>query len=336
MSSAKPTTKVAVLGAGIWGKNLVRNFYNLNYLHTVCDMDEENRKKVNADYPEIYTTPDFNEVLNNKDINAVVIATPSHTHFKLVKQALEAEKHVYVEKPIATASNEALIIKELEESKKLVLMVGHLLLYHPADNRLKMIVSSGELGEIKYVQSDRLNINYFKNDRSVMWDLAPHDVSMVSYILGEEPAQVISAMGVSSEGNEIMDITHIEIEYESGCIAHISDSWIHPQKRVNLMLRGTKGSAMFDDTLKENKLQVFKNDKPNSGSTIALDYIEIEPLKLECEHFVKCIENGKKARSDGENGYFVVKILEDAEKMMLGDKLKLLNQHNFVSSRSKQ
>ena len=330
------TVKVAVLGAGIWGKNLVRNFYNLNYLHTVCDMDEENRKKVNADYPEIYTTPDFNEVLNNKEINAVVIATPSHTHFKLVKMALEAGKHVYVEKPIATTSEEALILKELAESKNLVLMVGHLLLYHPAVNRLKMIVESGELGEIKYVQSDRLNINYFKNDRSVMWDLAPHDVSMVSYILGEEPKRVISAMGVSSEGNEIMDITHIEIEYDSGCVAHISDSWVDQQKRVNLMLRGTKGSAMFDDTLKENKLQVFKNDKPNSGSNIALDYIEIEPLKLECEHFVKCIEQNKKARSDGENGYFVVKILEDAEKMMLGDKLQLLEHHSFASSRSKQ
>ena len=202
--------KVAVLGAGIWGKNLVRNFYNLNYLHTVCDMDEENRKRVANDYPEVHLTPDFSEVLNNKEIDAVVVATPSHTHFKLVKMALEAGKHVYVEKPIATTSKEALILKEIAESKNLVLMVGHLLLYHPAVNRLKMIVQSGELGEIKYVQSDRLNINYFKNDRSVMWDLAPHDVSMVSYILGEEPKRVISAMGVSSEDTEIMDITHIE------------------------------------------------------------------------------------------------------------------------------
>lgn len=328
--------KVAILGAGIWGKNLVRNFYNLNYLHTVCDMDEENRKKVAADYPEVHLTPNFSEVLANKEINAVVIATPSHTHFELVKAALEAGKHVYVEKPIATASAEVLILKEIADSKNLVLMVGHLLLYHPAVNRLKMIVKSGELGEIKYVQSDRLNINYFKNDRSVMWDLAPHDVSMVGYILGEEPKQVVSAMGVSSDDNEILDITHIDIEYESGAIAHISDSWIHPQKRVNLMVRGTKGSAMFDDTLPENKLQVFKNDQPNSGSTVSLDYIEIEPLKLECEHFVKCIENGKKARSDGENGYYVVKMLEEAEKIMLGEKLQLLNKHDFALSRSKK
>lgn len=327
---------VAVLGAGIWGKNLVRNFYNLNYLHTVCDMDEENLNKVRAEYKNVNLTRDFNEVLENKDIDGVVVATPSHTHYKIVKAALMAGKHVYVEKPIATAISEAEELTKIANDKNLVLMVGHLLLYHPAVNRLKMIVDSGELGQIRYVQSDRLNINYFKNDRSVMWDLAPHDVSMVSYILGEKPKRVVSAVGTSSESNEIMDITHIDIEFESGAMAHISDSWIHPQKRVNLMIRGTKGSAVFDDTLSENKLQVFQNSTPNSASNISLDYLEIEPLKLECEHFIKCIEHGQKARSDGENGCLVVGILETAERMMLGDKRKLLDEHDFALSRSKQ
>lgn len=327
---------VAVLGAGIWGKNLVRNFFNLNYLHTVCDMDEENLNKVKNEYPDIHLTKDFNEVLADKEIDGVVVATPSHTHYKIVKAALLAGKHVYVEKPLATAVSEAEELTKIANDRNLVLMVGHLLLYHPAVNRLKMIVDSGELGEIRYVQSDRLNINYFKNDRSVMWDLAPHDVSMVSYILGEKPKRVVSAVGTSSESNEIMDITHIDIEFESGAMAHISDSWIHPQKRVNLMIRGTKGSAVFDDTLKENKLQVFQNSTPNSASNIALDYIEIEPLKLECEHFIKCIEHGQKARSDGENGCLVVGILEAAEKIMLGDRRKLLDEHDFALSRSKQ
>ena len=328
--------KIAVIGCGLWGRNIVRNFYNLNVLEMVCDLDEDNISKVKEMYPNIKITRDFHDIINNSEITSVAVVTPSHTHYKMVKAMLEAGKNVYVEKPISTVAQEAKDLKDLADSKGLVLMVGHLLLYHPAVNRLKMLIEEGALGDIVYAQSDRLNVNYFKNDRSVMWDLAPHDVSMVSYILGEEPKRVISAMGVSSEANEIMDITHIEIEYESGCVAHISDSWIHPQKRVNLMLRGTKGSAMFDDTLKENKLQVFKNDKPNSGSNVALDYIEIEPLKLECEHFVKCIKQGLKARSDGENGYFVVKILEDAEKMMMGDKVKLLNEHSFASSRSKQ
>src|SRR5574344_17317 len=335
MSSTESTPKIAVLGAGIWGKNLVRNFYNLNYLHTVCDMDPDNRKRVNNDYPEVHTTPDFSEVLNNKEITGVVIATPSHTHFKLVKMALEAGKHVYVEKPIATASEEALILKEIAESKNLVLMVGHLLLYHPAVNRLKMIIESGELGEIKYVQSDRLNINFFKNDRSVMWDLAPHDVSMTNYILGKEPIRVVSAVGASSENNDIMDITHLTVEYDNGCIAHISDSWIHPQKRVNLLVRGTKASAMLDDTLQEDKLRIFDNASAKN-SCVGLDYIEIEPLKLECQHFLTCIEQGKKARSDGENGYHVVKILEEAEKIMLGENAKKLDNMDFLYSRSKR
>lgn len=330
------TYKVGIVGAGIWGKNLVRNFYNLNYLDTVCDMDEENLKRTQNDFPNVHLTKDFNEMLSNPDIDGIVVATPSHTHFKLVKAALNAGKHVYVEKPIATTSAEAKELNDLATAKDLVLMVGHLLLYHPAVNRLKMIVESGELGEIKYVQSDRLNINYFKNDRSVMWDLAPHDVSMISHILGEEPLRVISAVGASSEGNAILDITHIDIEYPSGAVAHVSDSWIHPQKRVNLMIRGSKASAMFDDTLAENKLQVFHNSKPNSGSTVSLDYLEIEPLKLECEHFIKCIENGKKARSDGQNGYFVVKVLEEAEKIMLGEKTKVLDEVNFALSRSKK
>ena len=336
MSVQKSDVKVAVLGAGIWGKNLVRNFYNLNYLDTVCDMDPENRKKVEAEYPGVKLTPDFSEVLNNKDIDAVVIATPSHTHFKLVKMALEAGKHVYVEKPIATASKEALILKELAESKNLVLMVGHLLLYHPAVNRLKMLIQDGVLGNIKYVQSDRLNINYFKNDRSVMWDLAPHDVSMIAHVLGLDPIKVLNATGCCAEYENIFDITHLTIQFEKNIIAHVSDSWIHPQKRVTLLVRGDKATAILDDTLLENKLQIFDNKTPAQQSIEIFDYLEIEPLKLECQHFIKCIETGKKPRSDGENGFMITKILEDAEDMMLGNKKSELDKVDFLLSRSKR
>ena len=215
-------------------------------------------------------------------------------------------------------------------------MVGHLLMYHPAVNRLKMLINEGALGDIRYVQSDRLNINHFKNDRSVMWDLAPHDVSMTSYILGKEPVRVISAVGASSDNNDIMDVTHVTIEYEGNIIAHISDSWIHPQKRVNLLVRGTKATAIFDDTLAENKLHVFESSSPKVSKTEVLDYIEIEPLKLECQHFLNCIEQGKQARSDGHNGFNVVKVLEEAEKIMLGEKVKKLDNVNFALSRSKR
>ncbi len=330
------SVNVAVIGCGIWGKNVVRNFYNLNALHTVCDLDLENRKILKETYPDVNITDDSNEVLNNKDIDAVAVVTPSHTHYKIVKQAIEAGKHVYVEKPISTVSSEAKSLTELADKCNIVLMVGHLLLYHPAVNRLKMLIKDGVLGDIRYVQSDRLNINHFKNDRSVMWDLAPHDVSMTSYILGKEPVRVISAVGASSDNNDIMDITHVTIEYEDNIIVHISDSWIHPQKRVNLLVRGTKATAIFDDTLAENKLQIFESTSPKISKNEILDYIEIEPLKLECQHFLSCISQGKKARSDGHNGFNVVKVIEEAEKIMLGEKVKALDSVNFALSRSKK
>ena len=180
----------------------------------VCDLDDDNIAKVKEQYPGIKTTKDFNDILNSKEITGVVVVTPSHTHFKFVKAMLEAGKNVYVEKPISTVAQEARDLADLADSKGLVLMVGHLLLYHPAVNRLKMLVEEGALGDIVYAQSDRLNINYFKNDRSVMWDLAPHDVSMISYVLGKNPERVLSAIGCSSDGNDIMDITHIGIKME--------------------------------------------------------------------------------------------------------------------------
>lgn len=327
---------IAVIGSGVWGKNIVRNFYNLNALHTVCDIDEDNLKQLKQEYPDINYTNDLNTVLNSDKIKAVAVVTPSHTHYKIVKLALNSGKHVYVEKPISTVAEEARQLSLLADDKNLVLMVGHLLLYHPVVNRLKMLVNEGVLGEVRYIQSDRLNINNFKNDRSVMWDLAPHDVSMTSYILGKEPIRVISAVGASSENNDIMDITHVTIEYEGGVIGQISDSWIHPQKRVNLLVRGTKASAIFDDTLSSNKLQIFDNSSPSNSKVEALEYIEIEPLKLECQHFINCFNQGKKARSDGENGFNVVKILEEAEKIMLGERIKRLDEIDFALSRTKR
>ena len=328
--------KFAVIGAGLWGKNIVRNFYNLGVLDTVCDMDEDNLAKIKSDYPEVNLTKNMQDLLDDPTIEAVAVVTPSHTHFKIVKAFLNAGKHVYVEKPISTVAAEAKALMELADEKGLVLMVGHLLLYHPVVNRLKQIVSEGVLGKITYAQSDRLNINYFKNDRSVMWDLAPHDVSMISYVLGKNPKRVISAIGCSSDRNDIMDITHIGIEMEGGAIAQITDSWITPKKHVQLLVRGTKATAILDDTVVEDKITIYDNFKAGTIENVHLDYLEIEPLKLECQHFISCCESGKKARSDGENGFVVVSILEEAEKLMLGDRVKNLDTVDFALSRSKK
>jgi len=328
--------KIAVIGCGVWGRNIVRNFYNLNVLDTVCDIDEENRKKVTEQYPGVKVTKDFNDIINNKEITGVCVVTPSHTHYKIVKAMLEAGKNVYVEKPISTLASEARDLSQLAHEKGLVLMVGHLLLYHPAVNKLKMLIEEGVLGDIVYAQSDRLNVNFFKNDRSVMWDLAPHDVSMISYVTGKDPVRVISAIGCSSEQNEIMDITHIGIEFEDGVIGQISDSWITPRKHVQLLVRGTKATAILDDTVAEDKLVIYDNFKKDTLQNISLDYLEIEPLKLECQHFISCCATGSKARSDGDNGFMVTQILEEAEKIMLGDKVKELDEVNFALSRTKR
>ncbi len=328
--------KIAVIGTGVWGRNIVRNFYNLNVLDVVCDLDESNLAKVREQYPGVKTTKDFNEIINNPEITAVAVVTPSHTHFKVVKAMLEAGKNVYVEKPISTVAQEAKDLTELAHEKGLVLMVGHLLLYHPAVNRLKMLIEEGVLGDIVYAQSDRLNVNFFKNDRSVMWDLAPHDVSMMSYVTGKDPVRVISAVGCSSERNDIMDITHITIEFQDGMVGQISDSWITPKKHVQLLVRGTKATAILDDTVQEDKLVIYDNYKKDTLQNISLDYLEIEPLKLECQHFISCCETGKKARSDGDNGFMVTAILEQAEKVMLGDRRKNLDEVNFALSRTKK
>ena len=328
--------KIAVIGCGVWGRNIVRNFYNLNVLDTVCDIDEENLKKVTEQYSGVKVTRDFNDIINNSKITGVCVVTPIHTHYKMVKAILEAGKNVYVEKPISTVAAEARDLSKLAHDKGLVLMVGHLLLYHPAVNRLKMLIEEGALGKIIYAQSDRLNVNFFKNDRSVMWDLAPHDVSLISYVTGKAPLHVISAVGCSSDQNEIMDITHIGIQFEDGMIGHISESWITPRKHVQLLVRGTKATAILDDTVPENKLVIYDNFVKDNSQNIKLDYLEIEPLKLECQHFISCCATGKKARSDGDNGFMVTQILEEAEKLMLGDRVKKLDEVNFALSRTKK
>jgi len=330
------SVNVAITGCGTWGRNLVRNFYNLESLHSVCDMDSDILRRVSDEYAGVKCIDNFNEILETEEINGVIIATPSHTHYKLTKKALEAGKHVYTEKPIATTSEEARELMEIADEKGLVLMVGHLLLYHPVINRIKSLINEGVLGKVTYIQSDRLNVNFFRNDRSVLWDLAPHDLSMAAYILGKKPLNVEAASGCSVNNDGIIDITHIDIGFEDDVLVHISDSWIHPLKRVILLVRGTKATAIFDDSFAEKKFELYDNSGTEKKLIDCPDYIDIEPLKLECRHFLSCIENRVKSRTDGLNGYETVKILEDAEKIMLGSQYGKISSIKLASSRKKQ
>jgi len=321
-------TKLAVIGCGIWGKNLVRNFYHLGALFAVCDTDSELLNEIAKEYTDVICTDKLDNILKDSDINGVVVATPSHTHYAIAKKSLLAGKNVYVEKPLATSAKDASELNELALEKGLVLMVGHLLLYHPAVNRLKSLIKQNILGEITYVQSDRLNVNHFRNDRSVMWDLAPHDISMVSYVTNSKPVKIASAVGYASDYDKVIDIVHIDIDYENNFSAHISSSWIHPEKRVLLMVKGTKATAILDDTAVTNKLHIYDNNSASVNTVDYPEYLDIEPLKLECQHLITCVQKGIKSRSDGENGYETVKFLEEAEKIIMknaGGNIKLLN-----------
>ncbi len=303
---------VAVVGCGNWGKNLIRNFEHLELLKAVCDLDKDTLGKIKKQSPKVMATSHFEDILENPDIHAVVISTPSHTHFGLAKASLLAQKHVYVEKPIATSTRETQELFTLSEYVERILMVGHLMLYHPGINRLKQLIEEDYLGEIRYIQSDRLNLNPHRADRSVLWDLAPHDLSMIMFLLGHGPDRVVSVHGSQTSADGLVDIAHIEMEFPGGVGGHIHNSWVHPVKQVKLVVRGSEKTAVLDDTISGvGKLQIFSNTNPPEH--ILPEYLTIEPLKLECQHFINCIRTGRRPKSDGINGLEVVRILEEAE-----------------------
>jgi UDP-2-acetamido-3-amino-2,3-dideoxy-glucuronate N-acetyltransferase len=319
-----PSEKIAVIGCGNWGKNLVRNFYNLGFLAAICDLDKDSLVKLQKQYPGVQVTTDFQELIQNPELDALVISTPSHTHYKLAKAALMAGKHVYVEKPIATSTIETQELFTLSEQTGKVLMVGHLLLYHPVVNRLKQLIAEGYLGEVRYLQSDRLNFNPHRGDRSVFWDLAPHDLSMMMYILNQDCKHVVSVEGSQTSDDGLIDIAHIEIEFANGVRGHIHNSWVHPLKQVKLIVRGSERTAVIDDTLPPSeKLQVFSNTA--SPEKMTPESLTLEPLKLECQHFINCIRSGRKPKSDGINGLKVVQILEEAEHKIYDSGLNLIS-----------
>jgi UDP-2-acetamido-3-amino-2,3-dideoxy-glucuronate N-acetyltransferase len=316
MGPSENNEKVAVVGCGNWGKNLVRNFYGLEFLQAVCDLDKNVLQTLRKTYKGIHVTTNFDELLDNPELDAIVISTPSASHYKLAKAALLAGKHVYVEKPIATSCLQTQELYALSQERNRVLMVGHLLLYHPVVNRLKQLITSGYLGRIKYVQSDRLNFNPNRQDRSVIWDLAPHDLSMMCYLLDKEPEGLVSVNGHKTSTDGLVDVAHLELIFPDGIGGHIHNSWIHPTKQVKLIVRGTERIAVIDDTLPNGKLQVFSKDTDSKPIKEYPDYLTIEPLKLECQHFINAIRSGKTPKTDGVNGYQVVKILELAERML--------------------
>ena len=324
---------LACVGAGRWGRNLVRVFDSLPEveLAAVCDASEDIRLGLEQQYPETKVAADYGEVLANEKIQAIVLAVPAVDHFDTAKQALEVGKHVYVEKPISLSYDHARQLTELAESRGLVLMVGHLMEYHPALQLLKQLVDVGELGQILYLYSERVNLGVVRKDENALWSLAPHDISMILHLVDEEPESV-SARGASYLQEGIEDVVFVNLRFADGKMAQIQVSWLDPHKVRKLTVVGTKKMAVFDDMESAEKVRIYdkaaeRQGYESYGESITLRFGDIviphvnpaEPLKLECQHFVDCVRSGDTPMSDGRDGMRVVRVLEAAQRSLRAD-----------------
>ena len=311
---------IAVVGCGYWGRNLVRNFAELEALHTICDINSEVLKQFASYYPGVNVETEYSQVLQNDEIRGIVIATPAALHYTMAKEALLAGKDTFVEKPFTTSSRDAQELVELSGKQQRVLMVGHLLLYHPAVQVLKKCIQSGELGEIYYLYSTRVNLGQIRHDENALWRLVPHDIAMFIYLLEESPA-VISAQGSSYLQPNFVDVVFVTLRLGK-VLAHIHASWLDPHKTRQLTVVGSKKMAVFDDMEPEYKLQIYdKGVLSNtllirSGEAISPQVQLTEPLLLECQEFIQCMKERRKPLSDAKLGLHVVESLEAAHKLM--------------------
>jgi UDP-2-acetamido-3-amino-2,3-dideoxy-glucuronate N-acetyltransferase len=312
---------VAVVGAGYWGKNLVRNFHELGALRWVCDTRETVLEEASQRYG-VQTTTSLDRVLEDADTQAVVIATPAAQHFELAQKCLRHGKDVYVEKPLALHADEGQALVELARRNGRVLMVGHILEYHPAVLELKRLITAGELGNIQYVYSSRLNLGKLRTEENILWSFAPHDISAILFLLGEMPAR-ISAHG-GSYLNHKFDTTLTTCDFPSGVKAHVFVSWLHPFKEQKLTIVGGRKMAVFDDVEPQRKLVLYPHRiewldrlpvaQKAEGQVLPLP--ADEPLRRECEHFLECVRTRNTPRTSGESAVRVLRVLEGCEQSL--------------------
>lgn len=314
------TPRLAVVGCGYWGKNLVRNFHELGSLEVLCDVDESRLQALGSSY-KVPTVSCFDEVLANPKIQAVAIAAPAAQHFELAKKSMLAGKDVFVEKPLALRVEEGMELVEIAEKHRRVLMVGHLLQYHPAVLELGRLIREGELGKVQYIYSSRLNWGKLRTEENILWSFAPHDLSAILYLLGEEPISV-TAQADSYLNHDICDTTLTTLDFASGAKAHIFVSWLHPFKEQKLVVVGDQKMVVFDDTEAERKLVVYPHRiewinrvpvaRKAEGTVVPIG--KDEPLRLECQHFVEAVQTRKRPRTDGKNGLQVLQILKACDE----------------------
>ncbi len=323
---------LGVIGCGYWGSNLIRNIHelpNLN-LHTCCDQDSNLLNGVKRLYPYTNTCEDYHQILENANIQGVVVATPANRHFEIARKALESGKDIFVEKPLCLNSREASELHELAARKGAVLMVGHVFLYNPAVLKLRQHIQEGELGEVYYMYSSRVNLGRFRTDANAMWNLAPHDVSIMSFLLNE-PVTAASARGVSFIKKGIHDVVFITLYFSNERMGEIHVSWLDPSKKRTMTVVGSKKMIVYDDVDNEAKLKVYDKGitmqdpydsfgefqfKLRSGDIHIPNVDMKEPIKLELQHLAECISQRKTPLTDGENGLHVVRVLEAAQKSL--------------------
>jgi predicted dehydrogenase len=321
---------IAVVGAGVWGKNHIRVFSEIPNvrLKYICDSDPSKLSSIKKSYPQSEMVENLRPILQDPEVKGVVIASSALSHYLLAKEVLMSDKDVLVEKPLALNAKDAEEMLEISEKRKRVLMVGHLLIYHPVVDRLKEMVSSGELGKIHYIYTQRVNLGVIRQDENALWSFAPHDLSVILYLLGEQPI-ILSAHGESYIQKGIEDVVFLSLRFSDGKMANIHLSWLDPHKLRRITIVGSKKMVVFDDMEVSEKLKIYDKGVKNLSYDTYGEYLSlrfgditipgikmIEPLRTEAEHFVQCIESRKPPKTGGRDGLQVVKILIAAQQSL--------------------
>ena len=326
---SSPPVRIGVVGLGYWGPNLARNFASIPgcELGWCCDSSEEALARIGERFPGVRLTADIEELLGDPRLDAIALATPVPSHGTLAARVLEAGKHCFVEKPLAQSVGDAERAVEAARSSERILMVGHLLEYHPGVQKLKQLSDSGELGDrIYYIYGNRLNLGKLRADENALWSLGAHDVSVVLHLAGEEPVEAL-ANGSSYVRPGVEDVVFCFLRFPSGLCAHLHLSWLDPHKERRFTVVGSRRMATFDDMALEGKVTIydkgFDEDArgygeyiTRSGDIFSPRIPNVEPLRLECEHFVQCIISGEQPRSDGDSGLRVVRVLEALQRSL--------------------
>jgi predicted dehydrogenase len=320
--------RVGVVGLGYWGPNIARNLAATDgcELRWLCDGDAAARERLAAAFPAARMSGELDELLADDELDAIALATPVPTHSELAIAVVRAGKHCFVEKPLATSAADAEAAVEAANDARRVLMVGHLLEYHPAVARLKALVDGDELGSLYYVYGNRVNLGKLRADENALWSLGAHDVSVVLHLVGEEPDECV-AHGASYVRDGVEDVVFCYLRFPSGIVAHLHLSWLDPHKERRMTVVGAKRMATFDDMLLEGKLAIydkgFDEDARSwgeyitrSGDVFQPRIANAEPLRVECEHFVACVRDGATPRSDGLSGLRVVRVLERLQRSL--------------------